>query len=452
METKKKRQSWDHLNTIEDFNKFIEENDIKCSSDFKKNFRGGYDRARKINILNKLIFPEKRSDWSHLNTPDDFNKFIKENDIKNPKDFKEKFRSGYDRAYKLGILGKLTYPEKQNNWSHLNTLDDFNKFIKENDIKNPINLEKIFNSVYNRARRLGILSKLTYPEKQNNWSYLNTPDDFNKFIKENDIKNPKDFKEKFGSVYTRAYKLDILDKLIYPEKQNNWSYLNTPDDFNKFIKENDIKNPKDFKEKFGSVYDKARRLDILGKLTYPERQNNWKHLNTLDDFNKFIKENNIKNPKELEKNFKGVHTRAQRLGILKYLIYCKGKKEKSSWEVDIYNIIVGISIFINPKREVTFKDCKNKRELPFDIVFSLPNGKIIIIEIQGPRHYTREFGEEKYIPVRKNDLIKYRWAKEQNNVYLFYFSKPNYHLNENSYFHYIYTSEEELLNDIKKLI
>jgi hypothetical protein len=52
----------------------------------------------------------------------------------------------------------------------------------------------------------------------------------------------------------------------------------------------------------------------------------------------------------------------------------------------------------------------------------------------------------------KNDLIKYRWAKEQNNVYLFYFSKPNRHLGENSYFHYIYTSEEELLNDIKKLI
>ena len=240
------------------------------------------------------------------------------------------------------------------------------------------------------------------------------------------------------------------------KKRQSWSHLNTPDDFNKFIEENDIKNPNDIKKKFISVYNRARRLNILDKLIYPEKKNNWDHLNTPDEFNNFIKENNIKNPKEFKKINGSVYSKAQRLNILDKLIYCKGKskikKEQSSWEVDIYNIIVGISIFIDPKRQVKFKDCKNKRKLPFDIVFSLPNGKIIIIEIQGPRHYTREFGEKNYIPVRKNDLIKYRWAKEQNNVYLFYFSKPNYHLNENSYFHYIYTSEEELLNDIKKLI
>ena len=344
---------------------------------------------------------KKRQSWSHLNTPDDFNKFIKENNIKNPNDIKKKFISVYNRARRLNILDKLIYPERKNNWNyHLNTLDDFNKFIEENDIKNPSELEKRFNGVYNKARRLGISDKLIYPERKNDWNYLNTLDDFNKFIEENNIKNPKEFKKRFRSVYSRAHRLGILDKLIYPERKlNNWNYLNTPNDFNKFIEENNIKNPKEFCERFGGVYSRARRLGILGDL-----------------------------------------------------IYCKGKKEQSSWEVDIYNIITNIPEFIDPKRQVTFKNCKNKRKLPFDIVFSLPNDKIIIIEIQGPRHYSQEFGEENYIPVRKNDLIKYRWAKGQNNVYLFYFSKPNYHLGENSYFHYIYTSEEELLNDIKKLI
>ena len=342
--------------------------------------------------------------------------------------------------------------KKRRSWSHINTPDEFNKFIEEKDIKCPIELEKNFNSVYTRARRLNILDKLIYPERKNDWSYLNTSDDFNKFIKENSIKNPKDFKEKFKGGYDKVRKLGISDKLIYPEKRKNWSYLNTSDDFNKFIKENDIKSPKEFQEKFRSGYDRARKIGILDKLIYSERLNNWSHLNTSDDFNKFIKENGIKSPMDFYKRFGGVYNKARKLNLLKYLIYSKGRKEKSSWEVDIYSIIVGISIFINPKREVTFKDCKNKRKLPFDIVFSLPNGKIIIIEIQGPRHYTLEFGEEKYIPVRKNDLIKYRWAKEQDNVYLFYFSKPNHYLDENSYFHYIYTSEEELLNDIKKLI
>lgn len=236
------------------------------------------------------------------------------------------------------------------------------------------------------------------------------------------------------------------------KRRSKWDHLNTPDDFNKFIEEKDIKCPSELRKKFGGVHYRASRLGILNKLIYSERKNDWSYLNTPDDFNKFIKEKNIKSPEDFKEKFINVYIRASRLGILGDLIYCKGKKEKSSWEVDIYNIIVGISVFINPKREVTFKDCKNKRELPFDIVFSLPNGKIIIIEIQGPRHYTIAFGEENYIPVRKNDLIKYRWAKEQDNIYLFYFSKPNRHLDENSYFHYIYTSEEELINDIKKLI
>ena len=341
--------------------------------------------------------------------------------------------------------------KRRQSWSHLNTLDDFNKFIEENNVKNPKELEKRFSGVYNRARRLNIVDELVYPERKNDWSHFNTPDDFNKFIKENDIKNSSEFKEKFSGGYIKAHKIGILDELVYPERKNDWSHLNTIEDFNKFIEESNIKSPSELQEKFSGGYNKARRLGILKNLIYENKLNDWSHLNTSEDFNKFIEENNIKSPSELQEKFKSVHHRAQRLGILGDLIYC-GKKEQSSWEVYIYNIITNIPEFIDPKRQVKFKDCKNKRKLPFDIVFSLPNGKIIIIEIQGPRHYTQIFGEEKYIPTRKNDLIKYRWAKGQNNVYLFYFSKPNYRLNENSYFHYIYTSEEELLNDIKKLI
>ena len=46
METKKKRRSkWDHLNTPDDFNKFIEEKDIKCTKEFEKIIKGGYNKA-----------------------------------------------------------------------------------------------------------------------------------------------------------------------------------------------------------------------------------------------------------------------------------------------------------------------------------------------------------------------------------------------------------------------
>ena len=340
---------------------------------------------------------------------------------------------------------------KKSKWSHLNTLDDFNNFIKDNNIISPVDLKKRFRGVYDRAIVLKITNKLVYPNRLNNWDHLNTLDDFNNFIKDNNIISPIDLIKKFGSVYTKASNLKITNKLVYPNRLNNWNHLNTLDDFNNFIKDNNIISPIDLFKKFGSVYTKALELKITNKLIYPNRLNNWSYLNTLDDFNNFIIQNNIKSPNEFRK-LGGIYSKAHRLNILRDLVYCNGKKEKSSWEVDIYDIIVNIPEFINPKREVTFKDCKNKRGLPFDIVFSLPNGRIIIIEIQGPRHYAPIYGEEKYISTRKNDIIKNKWAREKEDIHLFYYSELNEYLNDNCYPYYIYTSTKELLNDIKKLI
>lgn len=52
--------------------------------------------------------------------------------------------------------------KEKNDWSHLNTSDDFNKFIEENDIESHKEFKRIFNSVYNRAKRLGLLENLKY--------------------------------------------------------------------------------------------------------------------------------------------------------------------------------------------------------------------------------------------------------------------------------------------------
>ena len=153
-------------------------------------------------------------------------------------------------------------------WTHLRCVEDFNKFIEENKISNPGEFRRKFKSGYNKACILGLLKDLVYETRTNNWSHLNTPDDFNKFIKENDIKNPKDFAKRFIGGYVRASKLNILDKLIYPERKNNWSHLNTPDDFNKFIEENDIKSSRDLIRRFGGVYNKANKLGVLKDLKY----------------------------------------------------------------------------------------------------------------------------------------------------------------------------------------
>ena len=139
--------------------------------------------------------------------------------------------------------------------------------------------------------------------------------------------------------------------------------------------------------------------------------------------------------------------------ILNKLIYCKGgRKNESSWEKELYNIIKNNSNFINLQKQVKFSDCINKYELPFDITFSLLNGKLGIIEGQGPVHYATIHNEKSFIRTRKNDIIKNKWAREKEDIYLFYYSESNEHLNDNCYPYYIYTSIKELLNDIKKLI
>jgi hypothetical protein len=215
-----------------------------------------------------FVMENNKKNWVHLKSVEDFNKFIEENKIINPREFREKFKSGYNKASMLGLLGDLVYESKTFSWSHLNTVEDFNKFIKENDIKTPKDFVKRFGSAYVRASKLGALGELIYTGKRSYLADLNTPDDFNKFIEENDIKSHGDLARRFGEAYHRANKLGVLDELIYPKRKNDWSHLNTSDDFNKFIEENDIKGPKDFFRRFGGVYHKANKLGVLKDLKY----------------------------------------------------------------------------------------------------------------------------------------------------------------------------------------
>lgn len=222
-----------------------------------------------INVYKfNFVMENNKKNWVHLKSVEDFNKFIEENKIINPREFREKFKSGYNKASMLGLLGDLVYESKTFSWSHLNTVEDFNKFIKENDIKTPKDFVRRFGSAYVRASKLGALGELIYTGKRSYLADLNTPDDFNKFIEENDIKSHGDLSRRFGGAYHKANKLGVLDELIYPKRKNDWSHLNTSDDFNKFIEENDIKGPKDFFRRFGGVYNRANKLGLLENLKY----------------------------------------------------------------------------------------------------------------------------------------------------------------------------------------
>jgi very-short-patch-repair endonuclease len=83
----------------------------------------------------------------------------------------------------------------------------------------------------------------------------------------------------------------------------------------------------------------------------------------------------------------------------------------SAGEKRIYNYLQRKNIeFIWQKR---FKDCKDKRELPFD--FYLPKYNLIV-EFDGEQHYkiTGRFGQENFDIIQKHDLIKNKYCANNN--------------------------------------
>ena len=63
---------------------------------------------------------------------DSIQKFILENDIESPKDLNFKFPGLFSKIHDLGY--KVTNYKIRQDWSSYNTLDDFQKYIDDNNI------------------------------------------------------------------------------------------------------------------------------------------------------------------------------------------------------------------------------------------------------------------------------------------------------------------------------
>ena len=75
------------------------------------------------------------------------------------------------------------------------------------------------------------------------------------------------------------------------------------------------------------------------------------------------------------------------------------------------------------KRQVRFKTCRSKKELPFDFLVRLTDKAGILIEYHGIQHYkpvrwSNSMDDEKMIAifegVKKRDRLKEEWAKKRN--------------------------------------
>ena len=414
-----------------------------------------YESAKEIsNQLNIGKGKVEQKFKSFYNTLEDFQKFINKFNVKSPTDLKERFGILYKKYLKLNNKESLVYLNNIiRDWSFLNTKEDFQKFIDKNNIQNTVDFRNRFTGAYSRLLKLRIHESVVYSNKKKSWSFLNTVEDFQKFIDENNIENPRDFKDRFISVYNRLVFLNLTNSVNYKNILNrDLSYLNTKEDFQKFINKNLIKNPTNFRDRFKSEYGRLVRLGLNKTVTYPNGCNDWSFLNTVEDFQKFIDENNIESSTDFRNKFASVYEKLKRSKFTREVHYLKNSSEfDSSWEKRLYTLLINSFPKNKIEHHVKLENCVYKHKLEFDIKVDTNNGLFILIEIQGPSHFKPIYDEDSYKAQIKRDEEKYKYC-ETNNIKLIYFTYDESLINEYGYSHYVYSDENMLIKDIKSLI
>ena len=234
------------LNTVIDFKKFIIDNNINSRSQLGKKFPTVYIKFKE-NFTEKEkeeILPSKLKSCKVEQTEKSFMKFLKENNITSRDDFRKRFPTAYNKFLKLSLEERnRLLPKINGKYTSITTKADVLEFIAINNITSRSELYQNYNTIY--CKFLKLLTKEEQAEVYPLISYenLNTIDDFSKFIQENNINSRGDFSKRFKSAYEKF--MNVLskgdrDKILPSLVQQDYTGLNTREDFREFIRENNI--------------------------------------------------------------------------------------------------------------------------------------------------------------------------------------------------------------------
>ncbi len=265
------------------------------------------------------------------------------------------------------------------------------------------------------------------------------------FINSNNIKSRKDFRENYPTEYGRFIRLTTKDDRInikfLKEVYHNFTneFLNKKD-FQKFIEDNNILKPVDFKRNYPKIYDKLCRQLSSSEITtlqYPNKRNNYSEINTLEDLQKFIDNNQIINKKELHRYFPGIYVK-----FLKELDNVLFKKNNLSIGENFLKKLFDENK-IKYVFQKTYKDLKNISLLRYD--FYLPEYNVLV-EHHGEAH----FGKGRYFSenLLYNDKLKFDYANN-NDIKLYYYTIYKSDYIKNGYFTEVIVDPNILLEKIR---
>lgn len=453
--------------TVEEFNKFINDNNISSRKELQDNYTYKYKLFCKFSEAEKnyLLPIQKHGRYGELNTLKDFQNFIDSHHVKSNEDFYTNYAGLYNKCRSI-----LTEEERRslkfektlvNSWSGFNSLQDFQDFIDLNNIESNKEFVRDYPGLYYRYRKL--FSKefrwLKFPEIINDPPFSKL-DDFQKYIDENNIKTYKDFRKLHTNIYNKYLKERPNwdnTSLNFPEESNRVSYteLKTNEDFQKYIDDNKInskmefRNMKSLSSRFYKVVPKEKR-----NLVFKEELRHYykDQFSTLNDFQEFVETNKIFRPVDFRTDFPKIYDRFLRVippderKRLKYQIDSNNEiHQKSYGERYLIKLLENNGIDYIPEK--TFSELRgNKSLLRYDLY--LPDYNILL-EYHGEQHFNENtlYSSEKLI---KYDREKFEFANK-SGIPILYFTLHKSSLKKFGYFTEVITDADILIQKIKEI-
>ena len=265
-----------NLYTLQDFQKFIEDKEIFNPRDFRERFKTEYNWAMRSGYLktgNRLLTFPGWIDTSKLKTVEDFKKFVKDNGVKNVSDMLKRFpavdkmmRTRGIKSSDIGYTDLIVYNPDIEKY----TLDYIQKYIIDNKIVYLDDIRKQNMSMYAKIIRNKwdkILKFPLRPEANPELRNYNTLEDFQSLIdSDSRILAPRDFNKYYPDIYARLCHLKLTDKVIYESRiqkrleKGLIESINTFEEFQQFIQDQEIYSPSDFQERFYGLYRKSLLL------------------------------------------------------------------------------------------------------------------------------------------------------------------------------------------------
>lgn len=266
------------------------------------------------------------------------------------------------------------------------------------------------------------------------------------FIKTNNITKRNVLEETNIEVYKSFCRLSREEKDALIPYKGKYSNFNTLEDFNKFIKDNNITSRGEFDSRFSRVYklffnsltEEEKDLLLPKKFNYK-----YEFLKTFTDFEEFIKVNNVVSRSYFYRDYPTAYllfnkllTSEEREILLPSDVFSSGE-ESLMYQFDKEGLV-----YVTQK---TFDDLKNLKKLRYDFFVQ----DKILVEYQGHQHF--DINNRYYDPESINrDKLKFEYARD-NNIPILYFTNEVKLYEKFGYFTEVITDVDILIQKIKEI-